>query len=153
MLIWSSQSSHIYVARNHYFWSPDRPRKQRKRYGTLIQSTETTLIDMMATHQPDVFHILEEEIGEWREEVRREELERQRREVIPGRESMPHRVPPSIGVDGIPASPVKGPMSPVPIRSPAKGAPPPMGIFQVTSSPDRLPKGIGSPASGSPSRR
>jgi len=107
---------------------------------------------MMATHQPDVFHILEEEIAEWREEARREELERQRKEVIPSRESMPHRVPPSIG-DGIPVSPVRGPKSPVPIRSPAKGAPPPMGIFQVTSSPDRLPKDIRSSASGSPSRR
>jgi len=104
---------------------------------------------MMATHQPEVFHILEEEIAEWREE----KLERQRREAIPSRESMPHRVPPSIGVDGIPASPVRGPMSPVPIRSPAKGVAPPMGIFQVTTSPDRLPKGIRSPATGSPSRR
>ena len=98
----------------------------------------------MTTHQPDVFRIMEKEVTEWREELIR-------RDTIQSKESMSHRVPPVIGVDGMPVSPVRGPNSPVPIRSPAKG--PPIGFFQVTSSPDRLPKGVRSPASGSPSRR
>ena len=77
---WYYQHSTIFVATNHYFWNPDRPKKQRKRYGTLKQSPHSDLNDMLRHHMPEVQATLKHGMEEWHEEVAREEEERLRRE-------------------------------------------------------------------------
>lgn len=149
---WYYQHSSIFVAANHYFWNPDRPKKQRKRYGSLKQSPHSDLNDMLRAHMPDVEATLKHGMEAWREEVARKEEERLRHEsaLRDGHLGSASKPAPMV-LDGGPMSPVRAHMEPMPMRSPGNKVPP-MGMFMVTSSPGR-PRSVDSPATGSPSRR
>jgi len=59
---WYFNHSTVYIAHNHHVWSPDRQRKQRKKYGNLIQSNAVNLSDMVEQHRGEVFAKMLEEI-------------------------------------------------------------------------------------------
>jgi histone deacetylase 6 len=48
----------VFVAENHPVWSPERQRKQRKKYGHLIKSEAFNLNDMLVKHHSQVFEKL-----------------------------------------------------------------------------------------------
>lgn len=157
---WYYQHSTIFVADEHYVWNQDqdRPKKIRKRYGKLVQSSYSNIQEMLRHHKAEVLVKLQSAIEDWREDVAREEEEKLRMESL-RRQAMADVVPvvkqaPMV-LDGGPLSPVRGQMSPVPMKSPALKQPP-MGMFTVTSSPGR-PRSSGSPgrppSRSSPSRR
>lgn len=50
--MWFKDNSHIYVVSNHACWlDPDTNRKvAKRRYGTVVRSTEASLAGMLAAH-------------------------------------------------------------------------------------------------------
>lgn len=145
---WYYKHSLVFVADDHGAWAPDRARKLRKKYGTLIRSPHTNLNDMLAEHKDQVCNKMWELTQRWRDEqvaakttpqVNLDSAIMQNANGATSRRQTP-RLDPDVQAARVA---VRGGGTPSPrsagLKSPVKM--PPMGIFEVSS-----------PARGSPRR-
>jgi len=51
---WYKSNTLNFISKTHHVWDPDRQRKPSKRYGTLIESSQVGVNDMLTEHQEDV---------------------------------------------------------------------------------------------------
>jgi histone deacetylase 6 len=137
-----TQHSTVFVADGHSVWSPERQRKQRKKYGNLVKSERRNLNDMLSEHHSYVLNKLTEGMENFKTET-----------ALPTSETMDTKddiqtaieadqmvdgmttLTPAIAIkDEDISSPGRVSASPHPMRSPHRM--PPVGTFTVTT-PDR----------------
>ena len=63
---WYYNHSLAFVSDEHHFWASDVARKPKRRFGRVQKSSQTTISDMLAEHQNQVFELLLEDTEEWR---------------------------------------------------------------------------------------
>jgi histone deacetylase 6 len=138
----------VYVAENHSVWSPERQRKQRKKYGQLVKSETFSLNDMLSTHRNEVLSRLLQDTADYHKpvgDVVASDVTIKRAEpnvTMSSNETLTTETadgsntsaPVTIKNERESKSPNRLTPSPNPLRSPNRL--PPVGVFTVTT-PDR----------------
>ncbi|KAF1810231.1 hypothetical protein P152DRAFT_105032 [Eremomyces bilateralis CBS 781.70] len=119
---WYWHHSLVFVAQDHAVWDPDRQRKQRKKYGKLVRSSNNHLNEMLGEASDQVTQYLTEETEDWREEQERKQpkkrkldpsmagaidLREGRASSVPGTSRGSGRLPP-LGTFTVPAGEAAG---------------------------------------------
>lgn len=63
---WYYNTSLVFVAQEHAFWTSDFAKKIRKRFGRLFKSSEDSMSEMLHKHRAQIFGALYEETKIWR---------------------------------------------------------------------------------------